>query len=203
MMKVISMLKYPYLSKIIIPFKVYQKSFIRIRKRASISLMSRVVLGSNSELPTISRIPINLYFGKDSKTYIGESVSIGPGVSIVVKDKAKLSIGNKCFFTSNMYIEVLNKLEIGNDVGIAWGVSIIDKNQHNPIYSGLAVNSNDEVKIGNHVWIGCNVTILPGTVIGNNSIVAANSVVKGVFKDNCLIGGNPAKIIREDVSFNW
>ena len=197
------MLKYPILSNIILPFKIYQNSAIKIRKTASVYLKSRVVLGSDATLPTISQITINLYFGYNSTTKIGESVSIGPGVSIVVKDNAKLSIGDKCFFTSNMYIEVLNKLQIGNDVGIAWGVSIIDKNQHSPIYNGQKEFINSNVKIGNHVWIGCNATILPGTVIGNNSIVAANSVVKGEFRDNCLIGGNPAKIIREDVSFDW
>lgn len=51
------------------------------------------------------------------------------------------------------------------------------------------------IKVGNNVWIGLNVTILKGTVIGNNCVIAAGSVVKGEFPDNVLIQGNPAVIV--------
>lgn len=57
------------------------------------------------------------------------------------------------------------------------------------------------MKIGNKVWIGTNSIILKDTIIGDNCIIAANSVVKGVFPENCLIGGNPAKILRKDVQW--
>jgi maltose O-acetyltransferase len=50
--------------------------------------------------------------------------------------------------------------------------------------------------IGNNCWIGTSAIILPGTTLGNNCIVAAGSIVNGEFKDNSLIGGNPAKFIR-------
>ena len=53
------------------------------------------------------------------------------------------------------------------------------------------------VKIGNDCWIGAKATILDGTVIGDHCIVAAGAVVKGVFPDNVIIGGIPAKIIGE------
>ncbi|MDC7955607.1 sugar O-acetyltransferase [Fusobacterium simiae] len=52
------------------------------------------------------------------------------------------------------------------------------------------------VKIGNDVWIGGNVTILPGVNIGNNVIVAAGAIVTKNIPDNCIIGGVPAKIIK-------
>lgn len=53
------------------------------------------------------------------------------------------------------------------------------------------------VSIGNDVWIGGNVTILPGVNIGNNVVVAAGAVVTKDVPDNCLIGGVPAKIIKK------
>ena len=53
------------------------------------------------------------------------------------------------------------------------------------------------VNIGNDVWIGGNVTILPGVNIGNNVVIAAGAVVTKDVPDNSLIGGVPAKIIRE------
>nr|WP_288788550.1 DapH/DapD/GlmU-related protein [uncultured Fibrobacter sp.] len=53
------------------------------------------------------------------------------------------------------------------------------------------------VKIGNRVWIGNNATILKGTEIGENSVVAAGAVVSGKFPANVILGGVPAKIIGE------
>ena len=53
------------------------------------------------------------------------------------------------------------------------------------------------VKIGNDVWIGGNATILPGVTIGNNVIVAAGAVVTHDVPDNVIVGGVPAKVIRE------
>ena len=53
------------------------------------------------------------------------------------------------------------------------------------------------VRIGNDVWIGGNVTILPGVTIGNNVVVAAGAVVTKDIPDNTLVGGVPAKKIRD------
>lgn len=53
------------------------------------------------------------------------------------------------------------------------------------------------VTIGNDVWIGGNVTILPGVTIGNNVVIAAGAVVTKDVPDNCIAGGVPAKVIKE------
>lgn len=52
------------------------------------------------------------------------------------------------------------------------------------------------VTIGNDVWIGANCTVLPGVTIGNNVIVAAGAVVTKDVKDNCIVGGVPARIVK-------
>ena len=53
------------------------------------------------------------------------------------------------------------------------------------------------VKIGKNCWIGNSVTILPGVELGDNVTVGANSVVTKSFPSNCVIGGCPAKIIKQ------
>ena len=53
------------------------------------------------------------------------------------------------------------------------------------------------IKIGNNVWIGAKATFLDGAIIGNNCVVAAGAVVNGIFPNNVIIGGVPAKILKE------
>ena len=90
------------------------------------------------------------------------------------------------------------KLVIGKNSVIASGVHIIDSNGH-------ILNSNNRTKgrdipadiiIGENVWIGLNSVILKATIIGNNSVVAAGSIVKGEYPANSLIQGNPAKLVK-------
>jgi len=59
------------------------------------------------------------------------------------------------------------------------------------------LESGKPVTIGNDCWIGGGTIINPGVTLGNNVVVASGSVVTKSFGDNVLIGGNPAKIIKE------
>ena len=54
----------------------------------------------------------------------------------------------------------------------------------------------EPITIGDNVWIGGGVTIVPGVTIGDNVVIGAGSVVTKSFPDNCLIAGNPARIIK-------
>lgn len=202
-MKLIKMMLHPVLSGIYLPFKIWHKAGIKIRSGAEIKLGGRITLGNpDKAAPIVSRLPINIYFGENSKIDIGHSLSIGPGVNIIVKDKAILFIGNSTYFTSDSHIEVVNSVYIGDDCAISWGVTIIDDDHHELITeSDRKGSSNNFVTIGNKVWIGCNVTILKNTFIGNNCVIAAGSIVKGTFPDNTLIAGNPAKVVKQNIDW--
>jgi acetyltransferase-like isoleucine patch superfamily enzyme len=52
------------------------------------------------------------------------------------------------------------------------------------------------IKLGNNIWVGAKVTFLDGCQVGNNSVVAAGAVVNGIFPDNVVLGGVPAKILK-------
>jgi acetyltransferase-like isoleucine patch superfamily enzyme len=202
MMYLHKMLRYVLIDGIYLPFKIHNNAYIKIRKGAELKLGSRVTIGNAAGQAIVSCLPTNLYFGKNSKTQIKRSVSIGPGVNIIVKDNARLSIGENTYFTSDMHIELVNKLSIGSNCAISWGVTIIDDDHHQLIHeTENKPVKNDGVKIGDHVWVGCNVTILKNTHIGNHCVVAAGSVVKGVFPDHVLIGGNPARIIKNNIDW--
>ena len=111
-------------------------------------------------------------------------------------------IGNNVGISRNTHISCINKISIGNDVLIGSNV-LIEDHSHGSTFdyskprNQLPLVSKGEIFIGNNVWICDNAVILAGAHIGNNCVVAANSVVNKEFPDNCLIGGIPAKIIKK------
>lgn len=82
---------------------------------------------------------------------------------------------------------------IGKDSVITTGVVILT---HNYVEGhGVYVDT----KVGENVFIGVNSILLPGITINNNVIIGAGSVVTRDVPSNCIVGGNPAKILRENV----
>lgn len=108
---------------------------------------------------------------------------------------AKITVGENCRL-NGVYLHAQSGITIGKNTVIASGVNIIDSNGHVLNSSNRTVGRDvpKPIVIGDNVWIGLNSIILKGTVIGDNSMVAAGSVVKGEFPPNSLISGNPAKV---------
>ncbi len=96
------------------------------------------------------------------------------------------------------YIHAQDSITIGQNCVVASGVNIIDTNGHELYSTDRTVNRDkpEKIEIGNNVWIGLNAIILKGTIIGDNSVVSAGSVVKGNFPANSLIMGNPATVVK-------
>ena len=94
---------------------------------------------------------------------------------------------------------VLGGIQIGNDV-IAG--SYISFHSENHVFDDTSLLIREQgvtskgIQIGNNVWIGAKATFLDGAIVGNNSVVAAGAVVNGIFPDNVVLGGVPAKIIK-------
>lgn len=87
------------------------------------------------------------------------------------------------------------KITIGSNCHIAPNVGIITTNHD--IYDVAKHSEGKSVCIGKNCWIGMNSVILPGVNLGDHTIVGAGSIVTKSFTDGyCVIGGNPAKIIK-------
>ena len=110
---------------------------------------------------------------------------------------AKIIIGNHVVSNNNIFICSANNIEIGDETLIGQYVTIMDFDAHgiDPL-KRVQLGEIGKIIIGNNVWIGNNVTILKNVEIGDNSIIAAGAVVIGKFPSNVIIGGVPAKIIR-------
>lgn len=95
----------------------------------------------------------------------------------------------------NYFQNFAGKIYIGKGTYIASNVGIITAN-HNP-YNLDEHLPGEDVIIGKNCWIGLNSVILPGVCLGDNTIVGAGSIVTKSFPNgNCIIAGNPAKIIK-------
>lgn len=103
-------------------------------------------------------------------------------------------------FTGNYNITMLDirEIYIGDNVMIGPNTLITTVNHPlSPKGRRAHLGIAKPVTIGNDVWIGGNVTILPGVTIGNNVVVAAGAVVTKDIPDNCVVGGVPARFIKE------
>lgn len=122
---------------------------------------------------------------------INDGTTFGERMSIRANQGKRIIIGKDCMFSSNI------ELWAGD------GHTIMDVNTQKPLnlYPSNPTNEKNLIVLGDHVWIGFRSFIMAGTNIGNGSIVGAQSVVKGVFPNNCTIAGSPAKIIRNDVAW--
>jgi acetyltransferase-like isoleucine patch superfamily enzyme len=110
---------------------------------------------------------------------------------------SKINIGSHVTSNNNLFICCANEVVIGQKTLIGNFVSILDHEAHgNKPNERNQLGIIGKVTIGENVWIGNNVTILKNTTIGDNSIVAIGSVVSGEFPNNVIIGGIPAKIIK-------
>lgn len=118
------------------------------------------------------------------KVHVKENTSIAGKTELAAMEGTNIIIGGDCMFSANI------TLRAGDSH------SVIDAE------SGVRLNQSKDIIVGNHVWIGNSVIITKGSIIGDNSVVATGSVVTGKkFPENVAIGGNPAKIIKENV--NW
>lgn len=148
--------------------------------------------------------PVSITLGERSELIVDGDFIIGNGTRISVDGGASLYIGGKRHesasgITERCLILVRKKVSIGADCIIAWNVFITDCDWHS-IYGK---DIQDDVTIGDHVWIACNVSILKGTKIGNNCIVGAHSMMsKKSIPDNTIAAGNPIKILENNIRWN-
>lgn len=123
-----------------------------------------------------------------------EALGDTAAVRIAVGDGARLTVGECVAINRGVSIEVWHDVRIGDKVMIAPNVTIIDQNRHE-MEPGAPLFSRP-VSIEDNVWLGGNVTVLPGVTIGAGSVIAAHSVVSRDIPPNSLAAGSPAKVIK-------
>jgi acetyltransferase-like isoleucine patch superfamily enzyme len=140
------------------------------------------------------------------KLYIGDNVRINGKLDFlfggIKKEYPEIHIGSRTNIGHNITFDISGTLEIGEHCLIASDIYFQD-------CSGHSINSDERdagkppqpkdvrpIKIGNNVWIGNGVYILPGSIIGNNCVISAKTVVSRRIPDNHLVYPAVANIIK-------
>jgi len=175
---------------------------------------------------SISTIGDNFVLGPDgficnesadaSRIIIGSNCRLNGNITCTAK--GTFQMGDYSTIQGGAHIRCVKSIRIGCFTGIAGNTTITDNNTHrtdiegwiehrirvSPAgrgYSGLGFgweeSQSTPVVIGDGVWIGGNSTVLKGITIGDGAIVASCSVVVKDVPDNVVVGGNPAKIIKQ------
>ena len=131
-------------------------------------------------------------------------ILLWPGVVISIMgrsqdEKGVLEIGDYSTIGDRTEFHIAEKISLGKHVIIGWDCVIMDHPYHK-------LNGKPErimpVIIEDNVWVACRAIILPGVRIKSNSVVAAGAVVTKDVPSNCIVGGNPARVIKEIESWD-
>jgi acetyltransferase-like isoleucine patch superfamily enzyme len=185
------------------------------KQRLKIFKGEKLILGS--ELQILGSLPVVKIPG-NGRIIIGNNVvlnsdfknsntSLTTKVKFVVGIHGLIKIGNNCDLNGTCMV-AYDEIEIGDFCQFASSSLITDTDFHS-VKPDVRLNqmqglpfSFDEVKkkkikIGNNVWVGWNTVILKGVTIGDNSVIAAGSVVVKDVPANVMVAGNPAVVIKK------
>ncbi len=138
------------------------------------------IIGDNVSIWNDGHLDINLLSG--SSCSIGARTSFGNGnITIKSIENGHIKIGKNCMFSYGIRL-------MQNDYHL-----LFDKK------TGKCINNPRNIVVGDHVWIGENVTLLHGAQIGSVCMIGYGSITSGSFANNTLLAGHPAKILRYDI----
>jgi len=147
---------------------------------------------------------LNMFEG--SVLHISEGVRIGQGVQICLLPKAKLILKKRAAVNDNVKVICSTQIEIGEQTSVTWECQIMDYNSHYVLDTSTnrIANISKPVVIGDYCWVCNRSTIMPGTVLPNRTIVASGSLLNRDYirlgiREKSMIGGSPAKLIKEGV----
>lgn len=173
--------------------RVFPKMHCSVSGDAVFEGDGRLYLGERWERSSYMPSEFMLYPGASLR--VDGNFAIYTGCSIAVNPGARLTLGSG-YINNQSRIDCFKEISIGHDVILSSGVTIRDSDNH-------TVNGNKRhtvpIRIGDHVWIGLNVTILKGVAIGDGAIVAAGAVVTRDVPANTLVAGVPARIVKRGV----
>lgn len=167
-----------------------------INRSAQIKIQGQLNLSANN--PYNNHRSSILRMDKNSILDVKGSFNFMYGADVILFEGAALILGDKSFINSDCKIRCHKQITIGSGCAISHDFTVMDSDAHQ--LNGEKKTAS--VQIGNHVWIGTRVTVLPGVHIGDGAIVAAGAVVAHDIPPKTLVGGVPARVIKTEVEWS-
>lgn len=150
----------------------------------------RLIKCSNFKIDRISLFNYNtkIVVNKTSSVLLGNKIVSDGRCVIMVDYCANLVIGDNVYFNEGAMISCKEKVIIGSGCRFGPNVKIFDNNHcFDRDHGVLPIHVTDEIIIGKNCWIASNVTILKGTQIGDNCIIGAGCVIKGIIPEKSIV----------------
>lgn len=178
-------------------FSIIQK----LRNKIKIDLNTNIFLGSNLKM-----VGCNIYIKGTGNTLHIDNDSILRNVKIeIIGNNNIIKVGANNMIGDGSYLSAKEKnikLEIGNNCGFSRNIKVMTSDGHPIFQNNIRINNAKNISIGDNVWISDNVTILKGVSIGDNSVIGINSTVTKDVAINSIAAGNPARTIKENISWH-
>jgi maltose O-acetyltransferase len=184
------------------PSTVSVRKFLKVLgspRLAAALINAQVQFRGKAKAPLSVRLRGRIIISGDGQVEFGNGVSLVGDVvpiEIVCHKGARVSIGDDTFVNYGSLISAYKHIEIGHHCLLGHYLTLLDNNEHDVEQLEVPAPSAPIV-IGDHVWIGSRVIILPGVSIGHGAAVGAGSVVTKSIPPRCLAVGNPARVLRE------
>jgi len=114
-----------------------------------------------------------------------------------IKNPDKIKIGNNVSLNDGCYLNGLGEIEIGNNVAISANAIIVSTQLDPNTLRKKTLHINKKIIIKNNIQVGAGAIILSGVEINSNVIIGAGAVVTKDIDGNCIVVGNPAKVLRQ------
>lgn len=125
---------------------------------------------------------------RNSHVRLGNRIISDGRMVMIVDDNANLEIGKEVYFNEGMMISSKNCVKIGAGCQFGPNVKIFDNNHcFNAQQGVLSVHKSVPILIGKNCWIAANVTILAGTIIGDNCVIGAGCVIRDNIPDGSIV----------------
>lgn len=163
---------------------------------------NRISVGPNAFL---EKVTVRIR-GDANSVVIHEDCSLANSIIWVEDGRCRVEIGSRTTF-GGVHLaatEEGSRVVIGTDCMFAYDVDIRTGDSHG-IYdsSGRRVNKAKNITIEDHVWISAHAVILKGAYVGRNAVVGTGAIVpRGVYPPGSIVAGNPARVVREGVSWS-
>ena len=173
---------------------VGEQCSIMSEKHSELVMGTECVVGNHTSMDS----------SENSSMILGDRVHVASRNFMGASEQGVLFLGEETTIGENGWFSAAagGEIHLGNDNMLSLFIKMaVGNHELLEQKTGMLLTNRAAIHTEDHVWIGIGSTLLPGTHLGESSVVGASSVVTKAFPPHCTIAGNPARVLREGISW--